>query len=360
MGKILDKIVFIISLMAIAGLLGAYAARYVDPNTFVLPSLLGLAYPYILISNAILLLYWIARWKKTALLHLIVLAMGIPFFISYYGTKEKKSGQEAYDLSLLSYNVRYFDRYGWSKEAKTKEKLIAYLNRFDGDILCLQEFPPKGYAVSPESLVKALSSYPYHCILKNMAIFSRLPLRNCREISFDKEYTSSCIYCDIIRSKDTVRLYNIHLESYRLGTKERKFVKDITTGNSHDIPNGLKNLGSRISTANKNRAKQARHIKAALQKSPYKLIVCGDFNDTPLSYTYRTITKNLSDSFLEQGRGLGNTYIGEFPSFRIDYIIHSPEFRTVSYNRELVTLSDHYPIVCKLKLPAIAETSSKK
>ena len=320
MSKLLDKIVFIGSLIAIVGLLGSYTARYIDPNTFVIPSLLGLAYPYLLLSNLLLLLYWIARWKKTALIHVCVLALGIPFFTSYYGTNNNHTDETAHDIAVLSYNIRYFDRYGWNKDDKTKEKLIKYLNGYKGDVVCLQEFPFQNRSSKVSGPVRQLSSYPYRYIQKNMAVFSRYPIINCREIPFSQEYTSSCVYCDIVKEQDTVRIYNIHLESYKLGTKERKFVKDITQGEGHDI-----------------------------QKSPYPLIVCGDFNDTPLSYSYRTISKGLSDSFLEKGRGLGNTYIGEFPSFRIDYILHSPDYQALSYSQEAVTLSDHYPISCKLK-----------
>lgn len=349
MFKLVDKLIGIITLVAMIGLAGSYTARYIDPNTFIFPSLLGLAYPYLLIANVILLLYWIARWKKMAFIELLVLAIGIPVFRTYYGTHKEKNVTDSYDLQILSYNVRYFDRYGWSKHKNTSEKLLDYLNHFPGDIICLQEFPEKSASISPQAIIRELSSYPYHRIKKNMAIFSRSPIITCKEITFDKKYTSSCLYCDIVKSGDTVRIYNIHLESYKLGQKERKFVKDISEGVGNDLSEGVKNLTSRITEANKSRAKQARQIKTVLQHSPYPFIVCGDFNDTPLSYTYQTIEKGLQDSFIENGRGLGNTYIGEFPSFRIDYILHSPHYQTISYFRETVTLSDHYPIQSKLK-----------
>ena len=127
-------------------------------------------------------------------------------------------------------------------------------------------------------------------------------------------------------------------------------MKEISLGlKGNDIPEGVKNLTTRLMIANKNRAHQAEEIQRHIDGSPYPVILCGDFNDTPLSYTYRQLSRKLTDSFIEKGRGIGNTYIGEFPSFRIDYVLHSPTLYTVGYIREDITLSDHYPIKVKIR-----------
>lgn len=346
--KLLDKILLLLTFTAVAGLTGAYTARYVNPSVFVWPSLLGLAYPYLLILNFILLLYWTGRRKKTAFLSLAVIGLGIPVFMSYYGTNGNAQKATSYDWSVLSYNVRYFDRYGWNKDKKTKMKLIDYLNRVQADVVCLQEFPTPDYSLQPEGIIRELSSYRYHSVYKNMAVFSRYPLLQGGQIRFDPPSTGSCQYCDIVKDKDTVRFYNIHLESYKLGDKERKIVKNITAGNTDGLSGGLKTIFSRILSANKNRAAQVLQFRKHLLRSPYKTVVCGDFNDTPLSYTYQKMRQGLKDSFIEKGQGLGNTYIGEFPSFRIDYILHTPEFQTAGYSRDNIALSDHYPIRCTL------------
>ena len=346
--RIFDKIIWVISICAMMSLIGAYASSYIDPNSFVLPSLLGLAYPYILIANVLLLLYWIARWKKTAWFVLGVILLGFP---TYYGTASTESKLEKHDLSILSYNIRYFDIYGWSKQKNARQRLFDYLNQFDGDIICLQEFSVNGNAQKNQAIIDNLSTYPYHYLYKDMAVFSRIPIIRQGVIPFDKKYSSSCIYFDVPVAGDTVRIYSVHLESYRLGKQERKFRKEMSEGlKSNDITGGVKKITTRLINANKNRAKQAEQIYTHLKTSPYEVILCGDFNDTPLSYTYKTIKGHLSDCFIEKGRGLGNTYIGEFPSFRIDYILHTPKFETVSYNRGPITLSDHYPITSKLRL----------
>lgn len=349
--KILDKIVLIISICAMAGLLGAYTSSYIDPNSFVLPSLLGLAYPYLLITNLLLLLYWVTRWKKMAGFVLVVILLGFPTFMTYYGTTNTREEQKKHDLSLLSYNVRYFDIYNWSKQKDTRQKLFNYLNHFEGDIICLQEFSKKGSTLKNKEISSKLASYPYQYQYKDMGIFSRIPIIRRGVIPFDPKYTSSCIYIDIPLANDTVRIYSVHLESYGLGKQERLFMKEMTEGlKSDDIKGGIRNITRRIANANKNRAKQAEQIHTHIQSSPYPVVLCGDFNDTPLSYTYKTIKGELSDCFIEKGRGLGNTYIGEFPSFRIDYILHTSTFETVNYNRGEVTLSDHYPVMSKLRI----------
>lgn len=349
--KLLDKIILVVSIIAMSGLIGAYTSSYINPNLFVIPSLLGLAYPYFLIANILLLLYWVTRWEKTAFVILGVILLGIPFFMTYYGTNGREANGSKHDLSVLSYNIRYFDMYGWSKNKNTKEKLFDYLNQSGNDIACLQEFPIEGYRITPLEAIKNLTNYKYHHIYRDMAIFSRLPIIGKGQIAFNKKYSGTCIFCDIPINNDTIRIYSVHLESYRLGKKERQFVKDISEGQTKGaLTQGVKNITTRVINANKNRAKQAELIKQHINKSPYKVILCGDFNDTPLSYTYKQLSKELKDSFIEKGRGLGNTYIGEFPSFRIDYILHASDIETISYVRETITLSDHYPVVSKLRV----------
>lgn len=349
--KFIDKIVCLISILAIICLLGAYTSAYIDPNMFVWPSLLGLAYPYLLLVNLILLFYWLIRWRGMFWAVLVILIAGVPTFMTYYGTADKQTKAPAPDLTVLSYNIRYFDVYAWTKQKDTKEKLLNYLNDFKGDVICLQEFTTSGPAQSQQELVRRLHTYPYHHIYKDIAIFSRFPLIHRGQLAFTSGQSGSCIYCDLLCHKDTVRLYSVHLESYKLGKKERQFVQDIGQGlKREELSDGVKNLFSRITRANRNRALQADLIKTHLNQSPHKVVLCGDFNDTPLSYTYEKIKKGLSDSFIEKGRGLGNTYIGEFPSFRIDYILHSPEITTVGYTRPDLRLSDHYPVKAALKL----------
>lgn len=348
--KWIDKIVWLLNLCVVCGLLGSYTASYVDPNVFVLPSLLGLAYPYLLIFNLLFFLYWIIRWKKKAWITAAILLLGYPTFTQYYGIATTSPASVPHDLSLLSYNIRYFDLYNWSGQQHTQQKLFDYLNQSDNDLLCLQEaFMPQA-SDKPKTVSRKLYNYPYRYIHQEMAIFSRIPFLHQGYLDLGAQTTGSCIYIDVLLKGDTVRIYSIHLESYKLGHKERQFVKDLPHNfKSEELTDGVKSITSRLTVANRYRARQARQIAAHIRQSPYPVILCGDFNDNPLSFTYHKLKENLQDCFIEKGRGLGNTYIGEFPSFRIDYILHTSELKAVYYKRENIHLSDHYPIIAKLK-----------
>jgi endonuclease/exonuclease/phosphatase family metal-dependent hydrolase len=109
----------------------------------------------------------------------------------------------------------------------------------------------------------------------------------------------------------------------------------------------IKDISFRLKDAFIRRAKQANILSKKITATPYPTIVCGDFNDTPVSYTYHKIKGNLNDAFMEAGSGIGNTYVGNFPSYRIDYFLYSNDFKVKNYKVPHIKLSDHYPIVCE-------------
>lgn len=338
MNRLFDIIMRIVTIMVMIGLLGSYTAPYVNPNVFYLSSLLGYAYHYLLVANIILLIYWLARWKKIAILSMLIIAAGYPVITTYYGLNPKSIPDAPHDISIMTYNIRMLDVYGQTGENNGPEIFVDYINNSGNDIICIQEFPKR------KASLEKFPSYPYYHINKDVALISRYPIVNKGVISFDKGNSAACIYGDIAVGKDTIRVYSVHLESYRLGKNEQKIYKELTSGNTQNATQGVKRISSRLVNANRNRAKQAQTIKSHMEQSPYPVIICGDFNDTPISFAYHTLSEGMKDCFIEKGRGLGNTYIGEFPSFRIDHILHAPTLSTVSYTRDTVTYSDHYPV----------------
>ena len=334
MGRLFDIIMRIVTIIAMIGLLGSYTAPYVNPNVFYFSSLLGYTYHYLLIVNIILLLYWIARWKKIAILSILIIAAGYPLITTYYGLNPQTVPDAPHDLSIMTYNIQMLG----IGEKDAPAKIENYINNSNNDIVCMQEFPQR------EASFKKFPAYPYYHRNRDVALVSRYPIINKGVIKFDKGHSAACVYGDIAIGKDTIRVYSIHLESYRLGKNEQQIYKELTSGNTQNATQGVKTISSRLVTANRNRAKQAQIIKDHMLQSPYPVIICGDFNDTPISFAYHTLSEGMKDCFIEKGRGLGNTYIGEFPSFRIDHILHTPTLGTVSYTRDTVKYSDHYPV----------------
>jgi endonuclease/exonuclease/phosphatase family metal-dependent hydrolase len=150
--------------------------------------------------------------------------------------------------------------------------------------------------------------------------------------------------------QDTFRVYNCHLQSVNLDSEQYQILDSLKFRYDDEQIAEIRDISGRLRDAFIKRAAQADIIKADISTCPHPVIVCGDFNDTPVSYTYRTIRDGLLDAFSESGWGLGRTYNGEFPSFRIDYILHSESIEALYFSREKIMLSDHFPIIGYLKL----------
>ncbi len=150
--------------------------------------------------------------------------------------------------------------------------------------------------------------------------------------------------------KDTVRVYNCHLQSIRFGAEEYKFLQNLGKDEDEQTVKRTRNILSRLRIAFIKRATQADMIAKHIKKCPYPVIICGDFNDTPLSYTYKKITEGLVDAFRESGSGFGTTYAGPIPGLRIDYLLHSPEISAFNFKITRAKLSDHYPVAANMIL----------
>lgn len=163
------------------------------------------------------------------------------------------------------------------------------------------------------------------------------------------------MFADVVINRDTIRLYNLHLESIHFGSEDYTFYSHLTEpDNETDIENvhlkeGSKRLLWKLRRAFVLRSSQVEMLYKHLAASPYPVVLAGDFNDTPSSYTYHQLTRNLHDSYIDAGSGfLESTYAGKFPNFRIDYILYSSQFRSAFYQKFDVSLSDHYPITSTL------------
>jgi endonuclease/exonuclease/phosphatase family metal-dependent hydrolase len=255
-----------------------------------------------------------------------------------------------------------FDLYNWKKNNESRNKILSSLTELKPDILCLQEFytsEEKGDFNNIDTVKNLLNTNYYHTEFTTtlrtfdhwgVATFSKYPIINKGKLIFNTKSNNICIYTDIVINKDTVRIYNIHLQSISFSKADTKFLDDVVSNNdAKEELEHSKNILRRLKRGFIKRTKQVDMIALHIKSCKYKIILCGDFNDTAASYTYQALTKNLNDSFIEKGIGFGRTYAGKWPQFRIDYILHSKKIKCLKYQRYEETFTDHYPITANFE-----------
>ncbi len=353
-------IILAANILAVIALLLSYLAVHVSPaRNWVLP-FFGLFLPYLLGINLLFVLYWLLRFRIYFMISLFVMLLGWNHFSRVYqisGPAMLPDNTEA--LKITSYNVKNLSNDNVNLlDHEVRAQIIQYLDRTDPDILCLQEF--KVVHPDPDSFIDSLSflfNMPYHVYaryfnkkisgLDAMFIFSKYPLLAAQPLSKDEEHNFG-LYCDFVWAVDTIRLFNIHLESIRFRHEDYNFISSLDLNFKEDekIREGSVRIFNKLRNAFSLRAIQVEQVCREIASSPYPVILCGDFNDTPNSYTYQRLTARLTDAFILSGSGFANTYAGKLPSFRIDYILHDPGLQSWEFTRERIRLSDHYPVSC--------------
>ena len=355
--KIFRFILIIITYVLAGALLLSYLSVYIPPDKFWPPAFFGLAFPYLVAANLIFFAYWLLRLKKEALVVGAVILLGWGHINHFYSFpwKHSKTPEEK-GFSVMTFNVRSFDIYARGGTHHPEEEVISFLRKARPDILCMQEIYTSPHTVPERKIISSLG-YPYHFLSYSstrpngvrygMAIFSRFPLRHRKVIHFIGTPNQTQV-CDVVIRRDTLRLFNNHLQSTRLGGEEfRLYIPDDET----EAIRNVKNISVRLKSAYPLRARQVRRLSDSIAASPFPVIVCGDFNDTPVSYTYHRLSKGLTDAFVESGKGFGKTYHGKVPSFRIDYILHDKRFPSSGYRTFHNTLSDHFAVMCTIYPP---------
>jgi endonuclease/exonuclease/phosphatase family metal-dependent hydrolase len=365
-GKFTDRVILILNILGAAAMLMAYLAPLVNPSRMVLPALFGLAYPYLLMLHLVFLCYWLIRLKKEILISLVVILLGWTHLNSLIPLSPRPSeipvniSQDKL-LKALSYNVRGFNIYQWSREPEAKKEIFKFLESQKPQLVCFQEYYTSGKVGQTHRYISQQLDYlPYNAVYYTadpanrngfgIATFSKYPILKKSRIPFNSSFNAA-MYTDIRFRDDTIRVFNIHLQSIRFQEDNYAFMDTARFKYSNEQIGEIRAIGSRLKTAFSKRAEQAKVIARYIKDSPHPVVVMGDFNDTPQSYAYRKIKKGLNDSFRKAGRGFGNTYAGELPSFRIDYIMYGPPLLSDDFKRIKTDHSDHYPISILLFMP---------
>lgn len=269
------------------------------------------------------------------------------------------------DMRLMSWNVEHFDILEHRSHPERKQEMINIIRQYKPDIACFQEMVasdnfPSAINYIPDFMSKLdMNDYYYSYNPKldfdgkhhfGVIIFSKYPIINRQTVTDNpNDYNATFQYVDIVKDIDTFRVFNIHLQSLKFTNSNRKYIDDPSMESEHDIRES-KNVLSKIRIGFMKRKNQSDRIKEEMDKSPYPVIICGDFNDVPNSYSYKTIGSGLKNTFTEKGAAIGRTFYSISPTLRIDNIFVDKRFEVEQYTSVKKKLSDHFPIIADVKM----------
>lgn len=337
--------------------------------------LLSLSAFYLLLVLCIFAVFWLFAKPAWVGIFIVTIALAykpiqhiLPLRLSTEFSMAKQLG----NVRIMSWNVAQFDILYNKQRPDIRDDMITVINKYKPDIACFQEM------VAGDTLVNLNTAYykkysffsvfeyahklsmPQYFFSYNfkedflnhqhfgLIIFSKYPIINSQTVgSFPYNYNNNFQYVDIVKGVDTIRVFNIHLQSLKFTPVNLQYIDNPSLENREDISRS-KSVLTKFKSGYLKRKLQADKIKASIDESPYPVIVCGDLNDVPNSYAYQKIGEGLQNAFVEKGTGLGRTFSGIAPTLRIDNIFMQPSFVIHQYTRVQKKLSDHFPIIADM------------
>ena len=357
-------LLIVITILAAIGLLFSFMAKLLPPSFSSTVAYCGLFFPYLLLVNFVLTIIWIVVDFTWALIPVMVILLNVNNIDRHFQFRGIEKPEVCTNcLKVMSYNAKAFNIYR-DDQMSLNRQFIHFLQNEKPDILCIQEYSydntGKSGFNSTQAIINALNvkdnekthkiMLPYRNKLGyqfGMAVFSKYRIVDGGFVETSDSSSNKSMYVDIRFNGDTLRIYNIHLASMHLDSADYATGKALWAGSYDSSFNDkAQTLSNKISAAYVARQYQAKAIRAHIDECPYPVIICGDFNDSPASFSYNKIMHGLRDSFRSSGKGTGTTYIGgNFPAYRIDYIAHDKQYNDFQYTvcKDLA-VSDHYPI----------------
>ena len=333
--KLLEKFIFLVNTLTALLLLVAYILPYLPPKRFSLFSVLSLGVPLLIGLNVLFFIYWLLKLKRQLFLSLVVLLAGFNYITSIYKFSSATSVSDVENFSIMSYNVRLFNLFDWLPNPSVESDILRFLKTENPDILCLQEYhKTQNFELNDYYKFENVSKGK---VKSGQAIFSKFPIVNSGSITFPNT-SNNAVFIDVVKSNDTLRIYNIHLQSSKISTE----VKDLKKETSEA-------LTKRIGNAFKMQQAQAELILKHKKRCNYKTIIAGDFNNTAYSYVYSKLKGTHMDAFEKAGSGFGKTFNFKFAPLRIDFILTDESFTVNGFKNYSIKLSDHYPIKAVLR-----------
>lgn len=337
--KFYDKFMFFLNTIVAFALLIGYILPFIKPSVFPSISVLSLAIGPLLIANGLFFLYWLFKIRRQLFLSLLVLIIGFVNLSSFYKFSESKKVAHEDNISIMSYNVKSFNRYKWIEEDGLKDSIINFISQQKPQILALQEY----YTKSGTALFE---QYPYHYVQTSspkgtfgQAIFSQFEIINKGSVGFENT-GNNAIYADVKVGKDTLRVYNVHLQSHRINP------------NVEDLQNeGGKSLIKRLGNTFKMQQEQINQLQETLQTKTLKTVICADMNNSAFSYVYRDLKRNrFQDAFKVAGNGFGRSFDSNLFPLRIDFILADKSLEVNDFKTFDNRFSDHFPLKTSVRI----------
>ena len=315
-----------------------YVSPFVNPAAFSWFSFLGMAYPWLLLLNVLFILLWLVRKEWYFLFSLGCILIGFNHFKSFVGL------EQALPMVEKEWTVLTMNSMGYQKlKGQVRKEFDQLMAEHQPDIVLLQEGYHGGWPLD-----KKIYPHRYQPKDKMLSIHAKRPLSAKGQFDFGNK-SNGCIYADVQLDGQTVRVYNYHLQSNRVTGDASKLQREGDL-KKRETWVGIRGMLGKVKRAATVRSEQVKEIIAHAKKATHPVILAGDMNDTPLSYTYHCLSQEFVDGFKLRAAGTGTTYDGAIPLLRIDYIWTDPRLKVRSHDIIKKSFSDHHPVVSRLSL----------
>jgi len=354
--------------VAILFLLGSYGYLF-TPSTFWPVGFLTLTAFYFFLILVAFIFFWLFIKPVRVFISIVAILMAykplgniIPYRVS--GSFDKPKAANA--LRIMTWNVAQFNIMEDKQHPEVKRQMLNTINEYEPDIACFQEMVAEDSTIKNHGHVDEFleklnyKNYFYSYNVKEdfwgyahfgIIIFSKYPIINKQTVGFyPNDYNSIFQYIDIVKGEDTIRIFNIHLQSLRFSKENLKYIDKPTVDDEDKALKESKNIIAKFKKGFLKRQIQADRIRAEINKSPYPVMVTGDFNDVPNSYAYHSIGGGMKNAFVEKGNGLGRTFSGISPVLRIDNIFVDNRMDVLQFTLVKKKLSDHFPIIADVEM----------
>lgn len=344
--KAIIYLFLILNFLAIAALLISYVSVYIPPDKFWVSSFFGISFPFFVAANILFIVMWALFKPKFLFFSLVVVLAGWGFVNRYVQFVGKNTENEG--IKVVSYNVQNFPGKKEAEQKASANNILEFLDEKNANIICLQEIKLRRKNVfniaDAVNRLKSINHYHYasNGATFGLATFTSYPIIKMGEIRYQNS-PNMAIFTDVLIGSDTVRIFNVHLQSYKIDPHKYDIISSPGIDEKKDIRE-IREIGGKLKRAFQIRAAQVREIREIIDKTKYPVVICGDFNDTPVSYTYQTLRGDFNDAFVSSGKGFGQTYIGKLPSYRIDNIFYSDSFESYNFKADNFRASDHLPV----------------